>query len=788
MTLTVEVEGTKNMKKTLFLFNVASAAVLAVFPVHANLVVYEGFDYTDGSALAGEGTAVDGWNGAWAGGNWNLIPGQTFGSVAAIGGAVQRPARNGNDATSRDISAASQTALTADGTTIWFSVLMQSTGSPATESGAAGYATNTYGTLVFGDTALSGGSGGASAPMGAGGNAIGVGFADTSDNTGNFDNVQVQGVIYSGGTATQGTADRIVVGTNTTFIVGRVDWAASGTDDTLTLYSVTDPAAAFLPGPFTTLTADLNQSTFNIVSIGDAQTAIFDEIRFGTELDDVSPFGITTSPAPTIAASSGLIEVGSSVDLEITFDPAADTAELETQGGTVDLFLLDDGTNGDLVADDGQVTYTDSPTSTYNYVVESIKGGEVQSAGVEVNVADPSAVPSNAFSAAILNDSPLFYYRFEEAVDAGYLTDVSGNGNHTSDVAGNFTQGTSPGGMQLAGKSELTASILVPATSEMSASFTFVTVMNADDFGGGLLRNVLAMSNGTGIGRSLLYYGTSGFETFISGAGGGASGGVSLSDAGALPVGMSCLIHLVLNADPDEDPLTDDQEISIYVNGQPYGTPAAVGAIGANLGNWVLCSNKNLGTQSHVGSIDETAVFESALSDAQIAAHGTAFLSSADPLLGFTSSSAEVTSGDSVTLDWKISDQATSVEIDGVPQTIAGGGLYSTLFSNLTEDTTYIIEVFFTGGSVTSEIEVVVVEPLVPPTILSITTDTADPPNVTIEIMGAASTTYPTVASADLQDDFPIALPPVTTDETGYGIITFEGFGDAEFYRFEVPE
>lgn len=775
------------MNHKLLLVLAASAATLTLSPLHGGLVVYEGFDYTDGSALAGEGAAVDGWSGAWTGGNWNVIPGQSFGSVGVTGGAVQRPSRSGNAATSRGISVTSQADLSADDSTIWFSVLLQATGSPASDVlSSAGFPTNTWGTIVFGDTALTGGSGGGPAPMGAGGNAIGVGFR--GGNGASFDDVQVQGVIYNGGTVST-TTDELapVIGGGTLLIVGSVEWAANGTEDTLTLYSVTDSTAAFLPTPFTTLTADLDQSSFSVISIGDAQTSIYDEIRFGTELEDVSPVGFSLNPPPTITASAELIGVGDSVDLDITFDTAADTAELVAPSGTVDLVALDNGSGGDVVAGDGQVTYIDSPTSSFNYEVETTKAGEVDlSAAVEVVVLDPASVPSNVFSTAILADSPLFYYRFEEPVGSGFLTDVSGNGNHVGSIEGDFTQGEEPGGMQLAGRSELTAAVEVPASSEMSASFTFTTVLNADDINGVFLRNVLAMTNGDGVGRSILYYSSNGFETFISGAGGGAGGGVALSDAGAVPFGISCLIHLVFDADPDEDPLTDDQELRLFVNGQPYGTPAVVGAVGANLGNWVLCSNKNLGNQSHVGWIDEAAVFESELSEAQIAAHGAAFFAAADPLLGFVSQSSEVELGDTVVLDWKISDQVTSVEIDGVPQTISGGGLYSTSFSNLTEDTTYAIEVFFAGGSVTSLVDVTVLAPPLPPEITSISTDTAIPPNVTIEALGSPNTIYELRASADLEDDFLEFIGLITTDGTGVGTMTFLGVGTKEFYRLET--
>ena len=262
--------------------------------------VYEGFDYTEALPLAGLDGGI-GFTGVWTGGDFNIISGQSFNGLEVSGGSIQRPSRLGNTATSRAVDSST---LIGDGTTLWFSVLLQGTGSPAADAGGtAGFATNTYGTLIFGDTVLTGGSGNSPAPIGAAGNAIGVGFR--GGNGGNFDNLQVQGVLYdSGVVTTTSDANSPTVGGDTIFIVGSVDWAANGTDDVLTLYNVTDPNAA-LPTAFTTLTADLDQSTFNILSVGDAQTAIYDEIRLGTTLASVVPV-----PEPNSLALLGLAGIG----------------------------------------------------------------------------------------------------------------------------------------------------------------------------------------------------------------------------------------------------------------------------------------------------------------------------------------------------------------------------------------------------------------------------------------------------------------------------------------------
>ena len=62
----------------------------------------------------------------------------------------------------------------------------------------------------------------------------------------------------------------------------------------MTVYSIADPTAA-LPAPFATMTADLDQSLFDSLAIGDKQRAVVDEIRFGDTAADVG-LGVGTGP------------------------------------------------------------------------------------------------------------------------------------------------------------------------------------------------------------------------------------------------------------------------------------------------------------------------------------------------------------------------------------------------------------------------------------------------------------------------------------------------------------
>lgn len=292
---------------------IAALVALSLNAAHAVPVVSESFAYVEGSTIPGQGGVVDGWAGPWqTSGGTNqefetVVSGLTFGDLEVAGGACQRSARFGRQAMSREVSATAQAALTADNSTIWFSVLMQGT-APTDPLTGGGFATNSYGTLVFASAPFNEASGAMAPPITAGGSAIGVGFGDTSDNLGDYNNLQVQGVTYNAGVLTESIAERVVVGGDSTIlVVGSVDWAATGTDDVLNLYLIDDLTAA-LPMPFVTMVADLDQSTFNVVSIGDAQTSVFDEIRFGLSLSDVlgelpEPFSLEVTEVTYDAAS-----------------------------------------------------------------------------------------------------------------------------------------------------------------------------------------------------------------------------------------------------------------------------------------------------------------------------------------------------------------------------------------------------------------------------------------------------------------------------------------------------
>lgn len=299
-----------NIGKTLL--GITSSFALAGAAQSA-LIVSEGFDYTVGDNFTPPTTTLNGgtgFAGAWnstvpTGGTVNtheVAGGLTFTGLVTTGGSATRDPRNGRSTINRTISAASQAALTADNSTIYFSLLMDPY---ANGTANTAFENNTRGTFIFGDGAASDAN--ASGPAVFGGNGIAVAFGGSGgaapDNA-TFANSNIVGATYSAGAATVvGTTG--AVGDVTSMIVGQIDWAANGTADTITLYNVPDPTLGLPAAAFSTMSVDLDQSTFNTFSIAEGQMSVFDEIRFGDELIDIGVI-----PEPSSVALIGLAGLG----------------------------------------------------------------------------------------------------------------------------------------------------------------------------------------------------------------------------------------------------------------------------------------------------------------------------------------------------------------------------------------------------------------------------------------------------------------------------------------------
>ena len=323
--------NTKNrIKKLLPLAVVAIAFVgLVATSASAALVLEEQFDYDAGNIDGRDGGT--GFNGAWAstishgqiyetgvtlfaageGTTINEDAGLYFSRLKVAGSALSRFGAAGRAQANRSLTTASQTALTGDDTTVWFSVLI----SECTN--------NKNMLLVFGTEAFADTPGRQLVAVGDGfGVSLTVGDGITDDNGDGsinacvFDNSQVATVVV--GTFTpilqsEGTHH------DTALIAGKINWKPNGTPDELYLFNVTDlytepPESAAIAS---ITDKDLDQSAFDTIALYDGTYSIIDEIRFGTSFDGVI---VALDPnAPTIDVGPDMITVsGLGVDLDPT--------------------------------------------------------------------------------------------------------------------------------------------------------------------------------------------------------------------------------------------------------------------------------------------------------------------------------------------------------------------------------------------------------------------------------------------------------------------------------------
>ncbi|MDP0492148.1 MAG: hypothetical protein Q7Q71_13955 [Verrucomicrobiota bacterium JB023] len=336
-----------------------TATALAFSPMAlGEILLYEGFDYTEGETIYSLDATGTGWDGNWSGvsgdnrGEPTVGAGLSLGSLTGVGGAYIRPQRYGVAMSSRTIATEAQTALTADDSTIYFSVLLDATHGL---TGGPGYAKNSNGAIIIGDSGFDDGVNPGSTPPGIleGGNGVGVAFYG-ADGTGfDFSNAALIGVTYADGARTTDTETPAVFGDNVVLVIGKIEWAASGTNDVLTLYALTEVDSG-LPEPFSVMEGDWDQSTFNVVAIGQGQTEVFDEITFGTSLSDVLPTPSSSTVLEITATDSGYdfswnSTVGTIYDLVSSTDLSTEpsTWAIYDDGNTVyeDILFSETGTN-----------------------------------------------------------------------------------------------------------------------------------------------------------------------------------------------------------------------------------------------------------------------------------------------------------------------------------------------------------------------------------------------------------------------------------------------------------
>lgn len=265
--------------------NLAGVVVLLALamPAQASILAYEGFDYTAGSAVAGNGSLGAGWAGSWTGETAASVSSatMTYGSLSTSGNSW----RSGVDVNVRTLrsldASASGTFGTAglvdsngyigqDGTTLYFSFLEQISVVPGTYPDDLRY----YAVELNKDTRNYDPN-----------RVLLIGHDDTLS------------TYYSAANKLSGTSTSLgAEDTNVNFYVVKLTFG-TGNNDTATIYrnaSLTgEPAVAAA-----TLTGDFSTKSMNIGRfVGVNPVLNVDEIRFGTTYADVVPI-----PEPSMVA------------------------------------------------------------------------------------------------------------------------------------------------------------------------------------------------------------------------------------------------------------------------------------------------------------------------------------------------------------------------------------------------------------------------------------------------------------------------------------------------------
>jgi autotransporter-associated beta strand protein len=279
-----------------------SEATVNILP--ASAVVYEPFDYP-GTALNGaSGTTEAGLTGAWtASVDSRLGPNRAFGPLVTRGAGIGDLAGGQNrfgGARTVNAQALAGNGLLSDGTTLWFSVIMgyDLNGNVTNSRLAFALASNQFSGSNFTYNILNEGVD----PNVITGSGIGVTLGNITGNgkvaATRFTN---SGSGFAGNTF--GNASPVLYGAGQSgLIVGKITWGA--TSDTIEIY-VPGPDLVLPATPVSTLTTNVDQSTFDTITWARGDRVVMDEIRFGASYTSVIESGYSWDLNGTAAGSGG---------------------------------------------------------------------------------------------------------------------------------------------------------------------------------------------------------------------------------------------------------------------------------------------------------------------------------------------------------------------------------------------------------------------------------------------------------------------------------------------------
>ncbi len=398
--------NTKNSIKTGLALAVLVMAIvgLATTSANARIIVEEQFIYEPPEAnIDGQngGTGFDGpWVSTISHGRiyWIRSPGLSFSTLPVAGNSVSRYGSAGRAQAHRLLSAASQSALTDNGTTIWFSVLFQESANQYR-----------HGSFLFGTDAFT--TDGTPTLSAAG---YGLGFTIQAAPDGSTQGSgTINALAFNGSTApivVQGTFTPDPI-TATVLIVGKINWKADGTPDELYLFNVadlsTEPLEQAAIASITNL--DFSQSAFDLIAMWDSNNSITDEIRFGNTFADVVGNTPVDPTLPDVDAGDDMVTwSGEPVALNATVtnntsDPVTDltyawTADAASLTDTNLTIVITDADQEDVMVQVTKTVDTDDAT----VVTMTLAGNNVGSGKdgvtdtVTIDVYDDACKAANA--------------------------------------------------------------------------------------------------------------------------------------------------------------------------------------------------------------------------------------------------------------------------------------------------------------------------------------------------------------------------------------------------------
>jgi hypothetical protein len=289
----------KSTHMTKLALTVAGAALVGSASLYGAAVVHEPFDNGGAGDVAAQGFGPAGtglagnWNANFGGTGFIKVQNSTIstGDLPSSGGEYVARNFSGGFEMTNTTAALGGAGLLNDGAELWFSFVYVH----------QGFSGGGWGGIALGDGVLDTSANGQF--MGSGTGAIGVQVRTANAFSAAGWAGATQGATYT----SAGNLPSVGAGVPQ-LIVGKIEWGAAFSNETLTIYQG-DLTTGALSGAQSVSIPDVNQAAYNTISIATRDTnntpgIIVDELRFGATQADVVPIG--SIPEPSSLALLGL--------------------------------------------------------------------------------------------------------------------------------------------------------------------------------------------------------------------------------------------------------------------------------------------------------------------------------------------------------------------------------------------------------------------------------------------------------------------------------------------------